>query len=66
MSERWIESPLMTVKDIAALLNVSERHVWRLQSSARFPQPVKIGRAARWTRRSVVEFIENGGTNNVK
>lgn len=57
---------MLTVKEIAALLNVSERHVWRLRSSARFPEPVKIGRAVRWTRRSVMQYIENGGTNNVK
>lgn len=58
--------PLLTVKDIAVLLHVSKRHIWRLRSSARFPNPIKIGRAARWTQRSIMQFIENGGTSNVR
>ena len=59
-------TPMLTVKGIAALLHVSERHVWRLRSAGKLPQPIRIGRSVRWTQQSIAAFIEKGGTDNAR
>ena len=65
--ERHKEShphPMWTVKDVAELLKVSQRHVWRLRSAGKLPQPIRIGRAVRWPRQSIAAFIEKGGAEH--
>ena len=57
---------MLSALEVAALLSVSQRHVWRLRSAGKLPQPIKIGRAVRWTQNSIATFIEQGGTTNVK
>ena len=59
-------STLLTAREIAMLLNVSERHVWRMRSCGKLPEPIKVGRAARWTWKSISEFIQKGGTANAR
>lgn len=57
---------MLSVAEVATLLNVSKRHVWRLKSAGKLPQPIKVGRAVRWTQESIATFIENGGTTNAR
>jgi len=50
---------LMGPADVARMLGVSTRTLRRLRKSRRFPRPVKgTGRRPRWTRASVVRFME--------
>lgn len=51
---------LMTVEDIAKLLRVSVRTVWRLRRNGSLPRPVKIGGGVRWRMRDVKAWIEQG------
>jgi excisionase family DNA binding protein len=51
---------LLTVDDVAELLKVSTRHVWKLLSAGRFPQPIRIGRSVRWRRADVENWIDDG------
>jgi excisionase family DNA binding protein len=51
---------LMTVEDVAKLLHVSVRTVWRLRRSASLPRPVKIGGGVRWRISDVRAWIEQG------
>ncbi|MCZ6652649.1 MAG: helix-turn-helix domain-containing protein [Planctomycetota bacterium] len=64
MTTESVESTLLTVRDIAKLLQVSMRQVWRLRSAGLLPEPIRIGSAVRWTSASIQEFIEQGGTAN--
>jgi excisionase family DNA binding protein len=48
---------LLTVDEVAQLLGLSRRTVWRLRSTGRIPAPVRIGRSVRWRRADVDEWI---------
>jgi excisionase family DNA binding protein len=49
---------LLTVEDLAKLLRVSVRTVWRLRRNACLPHPVKIGGGVRWRISDVKAWIE--------
>jgi excisionase family DNA binding protein len=45
---------LLDVRAVAALLDCSPRHVYRLADAGRMPAPVRIGALVRW-RRTVLD-----------
>ena len=51
---------LLTVKEVATALNVSTRHIWKLQSAGRLPPPVRLGRSVRWRASDLDRFIDSG------
>ena len=51
---------LLTVRDVAAALRLSQRQVWKLSASGRLPKPLKIGRSARWRRADIEAYVERG------
>lgn len=57
--------PLLTASDMARLLNVGERSVWRMASRARagagkFPRPVRIGgNVVRWRWEDVRKYLQD-------
>ena len=53
-------SVLLTVKEVAEMLGLSERTVYRLADSGTMPRPVKLGAAVRWRRSELEEWIEEG------
>lgn len=38
----------LSAREVAKLLGVSQRHVWKLLASGRIPKPFRLGRAVRW------------------
>ena len=46
--------------DVANLLKVSKRHVANLNASGRLPKPIKLGRAVRWLRPELTEWLAAG------
>lgn len=46
----------MTVAEVATLLNVSERHVYKLVQSGEIPH-VKIGKAVRFDAKDIADWI---------
>ncbi len=50
------ESLLLTVREVALLLSVSTRTVWRLVSAGELVRPVALGSVARWRRGDVEAF----------
>jgi excisionase family DNA binding protein len=50
----------LTVEEVAQLLGVSQRSIWKWVAAGTFPRPVKIGgsRAARWLRRDIEAHLE--------
>ena len=47
---------LYRVRDVAELLTLSVREVWRLVAKGILPQPVKIGRCSVWFDSDISEF----------
>ena len=51
------ESILLTVREVAHLLCLGERTVWRLSSTGELPSPICIGRSKRWCRRAIEDYV---------
>ena len=51
---------LLTVKQLAELLNCSKRHVYRLTDRGALPQPVRLGALVRWNRTQIEQWIVSG------
>jgi excisionase family DNA binding protein len=51
------EPKLLTVKQVAALLNKSTRSIWRMADAGTLPS-VKVDGSTRWKRSVVERFIE--------
>lgn len=51
---------LLTVKQVATLLSVSQRHVFRLADGGKLPAPRRLGNAVRWSRIEIESWIAAG------
>lgn len=54
------EPLLISVGELAMILKVSPRSVWRLLSAGKLVEPVRIGGAVRWQFSEVKRWIEQG------
>ena len=50
---------LMRVEEVAELLAISKRTVWRLVGLGHLAKPLSIGRCKRWSRANVEAFIRS-------
>ena len=50
----------ISASDLAQLLGVSLRQVWRLNAAGRLPSPVRLGGSVRWNREEIVQWFEAG------
>ncbi len=50
----------MSAADVAKALQISERHLWTLHSSGRLPQPMRFGRAVRWSADELRKWLAAG------
>lgn len=53
-------SALYCSSDLARLLGLSERTVWRLDSAGNLPQPIRLGRSVRWRVVEIQAWLEQG------
>ena len=44
-------------KELAALLGIGERSLFRYLKSGDLPQPIRLGRSMRWSRQAILEWI---------
>lgn len=51
---------LLTVTEVASLLKISKRTVWRLVSANDLPPPVRFGGNVRWQKKVIINWMENG------
>ncbi|MGD9854065.1 MAG: helix-turn-helix transcriptional regulator [Planctomycetaceae bacterium] len=51
---------LLTVLEVARMLGMSTRSVWRLAKQNRCPLPLKLGRSTRWRTAEIEIWIEQG------
>jgi excisionase family DNA binding protein len=55
-----------TAQDLAALLRISVRQVWRMCDANKLPKPIRFGRAVRWSRPVVDRWLETAGAPGSK
>ena len=55
------DKELLTVKDVASMLSVSQRQVWKLHASGKIPAPVRLGRSVRWRAKDdIARWVQLG------
>ena len=54
------EPLLITVREVATILGLSTRSVWRLLRTGKLLRPVKIGGAVRWRSKELRQWVEAG------
>ncbi len=50
--------PLLTAREGAALLRISEPTFWRWVANGILPKPVRLGGTSRWPRSELIAVIE--------
>ncbi|HPF41300.1 MAG TPA: helix-turn-helix domain-containing protein [Phycisphaerae bacterium] len=48
---------LLTVKQVALRVGVSERAIWKWIQTGQFPQPIRISRSVRWDEATLNSWI---------
>ena len=56
----------VNARQAAKMLNVSVRQLWRLNSTARLPKPIRLGHCVRWRKAELEAFIQAGAPNREK
>lgn len=51
---------LLNIKEVAAMLHVSQRHLWRLKAARKLPKPVKVGECVRWLLSDIEAWLSMG------
>ena len=60
------ESPVVDAAEAAAYLKISRAHFYKLVKSGRAPGPIRLGRATRWLRQELDEWLAAGAPPRVK
>jgi prophage regulatory protein len=51
------QSRMLTVQQVAKLLGISSRSVYRLSDAGRMPRPLRLGGSVRWDRTVIESWI---------
>ena len=51
---------LVDVAEVAKICGLSRSAFYKLVSSGRAPKPIKLGRASRWRRQEIIDWIAAG------
>jgi len=54
------EALAISARELAEMLDVSLRQVWRLNSAGKLPKPIRLGGSVRWNRQEVTAWFEAG------
>lgn len=54
---------LLSVDQVAEMIGISRRTVWRLVSGKEIPLPIKLRGNTRWRRKDIDEWVEAGCPN---
>jgi predicted DNA-binding transcriptional regulator AlpA len=52
-----IESELLTVNEVAEMLSIGVRSVWRKSQDGRLPPPIKMTGSTRWAKSTIRDWI---------
>ena len=56
--ESATDDRLLSVKKVAEVFDLSVRQIWRLVAAQQFPQPLRIGHAARWRWSDLQSYLD--------
>jgi excisionase family DNA binding protein len=59
-STKTSEATLLTVREVADMLQCSERHVYRLEEKGLMPKAVRLGGIVRWQSEKISVWIKDG------
>ena len=51
---------LLTIRELAKVLKLSPRSIWRLVKNHQLPAPVRIGGSIRWRADDITRWIDDG------
>ena len=54
------EDGLLNAKQVADLLNVGARHIYSMRSSGQIPLAIYLGGSVRWSKRELLDWIQEG------
>lgn len=54
------ETTLINANDLAEMLSISVRHIWRMKAAGKLPKTVKVGGCVRWLLSDIKLFLETG------
>ncbi len=55
------EPLLLTARDLARMIKISEREVWRMRDCGKLPAPIEFGpKMIRWSKEEINAWIEAG------
>ena len=57
-----VKSEMLTVEDVAAMLSIGVRSVWRKAQDGRLPPPIKMTGSTRWAKATLFDWITNQST----
>lgn len=57
---REIRPLLLSAGEVARMLGVSTRTLWRLQSGGRLPEPIRLGGSTRWRVSDIEHWVAHG------
>ena len=47
----------VSAKELAGMLGISLRQVWRLNSTGKLPKPIRLGGSVKWRRDEIVAWL---------
>jgi len=59
-TEAGIPKIALSAEEVADALGISRAHVFKLHSGGRLPRPIRLGRAVRWPRKDLEEWLAAG------
>lgn len=54
------EALAVSARELAEMLDVSLRQVWRLNAAGKLPKPIRLGGSVRWKRAEIQNWFEAG------
>lgn len=51
---------LVKAKELAEMLSVSTRHIWRMRASDKLPRAIEIGNCVRWKLLDITNWLAMG------
>lgn len=54
------EPALITAGELARMLHISTRTLWRMKSAGQLPPPLRLGGAVRWRVEEIRKWIADG------
>lgn len=55
-----MEPELLSIRDLSIMLGFKSTKLWMMRKEGKLPPSVKVGGSIRWTRASIISWINNG------